>query len=90
MPIEGSLEARIRARLAALQSRQLLRTPRPPSGIDLSSNDYLNLSKDPRVTEAFIRGVATGRLREHGLAPASRRAGQLRRDRRGVCAIQEQ
>ena len=33
---------------------------RPPSGIDLSSNDYLNLSTDPRVCAAFAAGIARG------------------------------
>lgn len=30
---------------------------RPPLGIDLSSNDYLNLSTDSRVRAAFIAGI---------------------------------
>jgi 8-amino-7-oxononanoate synthase len=57
MPITNSLETRVRARLEDLRVRQLLRNPRPPSGIDLSSNDYLNLSADPRITAALITGV---------------------------------
>jgi 8-amino-7-oxononanoate synthase len=35
----------------------LLRVLRPPEGTDLSSNDYLNLSNDPRVVRAFVEGI---------------------------------
>lgn len=30
---------------------------RPPSGLDLSSNDYLGLAADPRLRAAFVQGV---------------------------------
>src|SRR4029079_1426117 len=53
-----SLEARIGAHLDALRDAGLLRTLRPPSGIDLSSNDYLNLSADARLRAAFEAGLA--------------------------------
>lgn len=55
---DSSLEATIRARIADLQAQNLLRTLRPPFGIDLSSNDYLTLSTHPRVVAAFAAGVA--------------------------------
>ena len=55
---DKELEARVRARLADLRARDLLRTMRPPSGVDLSSNDYLKLSTHPRVTAAFAAGAA--------------------------------
>ena len=52
-----SLEARVRARREDLSRRGLLRLRRSPSGIDLSSNDYLQLSADPRIVGAFIDGL---------------------------------
>jgi 8-amino-7-oxononanoate synthase len=58
MPAGNRLADRVRRRLAALGADGLLRTLRPPHGIDLSSNDYLNLAKDPRVTAAFAVGAA--------------------------------
>ena len=59
MPADNSLEARIRARLSDLRTHDLLRTMRPPAGVDLSSNDYLRLSVHPRVTAAFVEGIAS-------------------------------
>src|SRR5262245_31850084 len=53
MPEGSRLHARVRSRLADIQSRGLVRTLRPPAGIDLSSNDYLGLARHPRVVEAF-------------------------------------
>lgn len=58
MPADHALESRVRAHLADLRSQGLLRTMRPPVGVDLSSNDYLKLSIHPRVTTAFAAGVA--------------------------------
>jgi 8-amino-7-oxononanoate synthase len=52
------LERRVRARLAEWESASLLRSLRPPAGIDLSSNDYLNLSTDPRVCRRLADAVA--------------------------------
>lgn len=57
MLADSGLERRVRARLASLASDDLLRTPAPPAGIDLSSNDYLNLASDPRVRAALVAGV---------------------------------
>src|SRR5678816_2955907 len=56
MPADN-LEARVRARLSGLRTSNLLRTMRPPVGVDLSSNDYLRLSAHPRVTAAFVAGI---------------------------------
>lgn len=47
--MENALAARVRARVADLDSQGLLRTLRPPAGIDLSSNDYLGLATHPRL-----------------------------------------
>ena len=41
--MDSPLEQRIRTSLADLKARGLLRSLRAPSGIELSSNDYLNL-----------------------------------------------
>ena len=51
------LERRIVERMAAIERAGLRRTLRPPSGVDLSSNDYLGLARDPRVLERFISAV---------------------------------
>ncbi|MDR1989507.1 MAG: 8-amino-7-oxononanoate synthase [Acidobacteriaceae bacterium] len=57
MLADSPLAVRIRDRLLALDSHNLRRSLRPPAGIDLSSNDYLNLSTDERVTRAFVEGA---------------------------------
>jgi 8-amino-7-oxononanoate synthase len=45
------LETRVAAHLRALEGRQLMRTMRPPCGIDLSSNDYLGLAHHPLLKQ---------------------------------------
>ena len=53
------LERHVRARLSELEAAGLTRSLRPPSGIDLSSNDYLGLAAHPllrqQMTEAILR-----------------------------------
>jgi 8-amino-7-oxononanoate synthase len=53
MPEGSALAQRIGAELQRLDAEGLRRTLRPPTGIDLSSNDYLNLAFDPRVISRF-------------------------------------
>src|SRR6185369_10528964 len=52
-----SLRRRVDARMRSLEEKGLRRTLRPPSGIDLSSNDYLGLAHHPRITAAMAAAV---------------------------------
>ena len=52
------LEARVRGRLADLKAAGLLRSLRPPSGFDFSSNDYLNLATHPLLVERLVQAAA--------------------------------
>jgi 8-amino-7-oxononanoate synthase len=54
---DSPLRHRLSDRLTSWAQAGLRRTLRPPSGIDLSSNDYLNLSRHPRIVEAFVRAA---------------------------------
>jgi 8-amino-7-oxononanoate synthase len=56
----STLEARVRAHVRMLNERGLLRTLRSPSGLDLSSNDYLALSSHPAVKASMIAAVERG------------------------------
>jgi 8-amino-7-oxononanoate synthase len=47
------LEARVSERMARLISAGLLRTLGVPRGVDLSSNDYLGFSQNPRLKQAM-------------------------------------
>jgi len=57
MPTASPLEQRIRARLAEWQAEGLIRTLRAPAGVDLASNDYLNLSRHPRIVARLMEGI---------------------------------
>ena len=57
MTVGNSLEARVHNRLAEWEAGRLLRVLRPPAGVDLSSNDYLNLSTHPIIVDRFARAV---------------------------------
>lgn len=57
MSPDNHLESRVRQRLADLHDADLTRTMRPPHGVDLSSNDYLQLSTHAAVVAAFSAGV---------------------------------
>jgi 8-amino-7-oxononanoate synthase len=54
---DSPLEARVAARVRAIGDAHLLRTLRPPAGIDLCSNDYLGLANHPRLKRAMIDAV---------------------------------
>lgn len=81
MPADSRLALRTLRHLAELQARGLGRVMRPPTGIDLSSNDYLGLAMDARVREAFIRGVA-----EEGCGSTGSRL--LRGDREAFASVE--
>jgi 8-amino-7-oxononanoate synthase len=51
------LERRVTARMQALREAHLTRMLTPPRGIDLSSNDYLGLSRHPRLEAAMATAV---------------------------------
>jgi 8-amino-7-oxononanoate synthase len=72
----------VRARIEAIQADGLHRKLALPEGIDFSSNDYLGLSRHPRLREAVCR-AAEG---EDLFAPASR---LLRGHTRGHQALEE-
>jgi len=56
--LASRLARRVDARLRSLREAGLLRTLRPPTGLDLSSNDYLGLARDARVVQALVAGAA--------------------------------
>src|SRR6478735_1254747 len=51
------LERRVRAHLAEIERAGLRRTMRPPSGVDLSSNEYLGLAQHPLIKERMAKAV---------------------------------
>jgi 8-amino-7-oxononanoate synthase len=57
MPRADALERRLTARLGDLGRGGLRRELRPPSGVDLCSNDYLGLAAHPRVKERMARAA---------------------------------
>ena len=75
------LAARVAARLGSLGEAGLLRMLTPPAGVDLSSNDYLNLAHDPRLVAA----LADGAVREGCGSTGSR---LLRGDRESFHAVE--
>jgi 8-amino-7-oxononanoate synthase len=81
MPAASTLERRVLAHLEHLDAEGLRRTLRPPSGIDLSSNDYLNLAADPRMVSRFADAV-----RQEGCGSTGSRL--LRGERAAFAAIE--
>lgn len=76
--VPSRFEERIQSRLRRIRNEGLHRTIRPPSGIDLSSNDYLNLASHPLLKRrmadaALLQGCgATGSRLLRGGLPAFR------------------
>ena len=70
MSAASQLESRLRDRLAQLRADNLTRVMRPPAGVDLSSNDYLQLSMHPAVTAAFAAGLGLTALLQSSTATA--------------------
>lgn len=60
MPCPAQFEDRIRRRILDLEQAGLKRTLHAPSGIDLSSNDYLGLSDHPRIRQRMAEAVLQG------------------------------
>jgi len=75
MAIPDRLGARIAARLAAIDAEGLTRTLAGPSGVDLASNDYLCLSRDPRIVDRLTEAV-----RAHGVGSTGSRLLRGERD----------
>jgi 8-amino-7-oxononanoate synthase len=75
------LKSRVAARLRAIRNAHLWRTLRPPTGIDLSSNDYLGLANHPRLKRAMIDAVE-----RHGCGSTGSRL--LRGDRDAFAAVE--
>ncbi|MBI4456098.1 MAG: 8-amino-7-oxononanoate synthase [Acidobacteria bacterium] len=57
MTLPGELERRVRHHFEELDAAGLRRYLRPPTGIDLSSNDYLGLSTHPLLKERMAEAV---------------------------------
>ncbi|MGH9342596.1 MAG: aminotransferase class I/II-fold pyridoxal phosphate-dependent enzyme [Terriglobia bacterium] len=59
-PSNAATRGRLASELCALDSHAQRRHLSIPSGIDLMSNDYLGLSRHPRLREAVLRSIAEG------------------------------
>lgn len=81
MGVPERLGTRIAARLAALDREGLTRRLAGPTGVDLSSNDYLCLAHDPRVVARLVAGV-----QEHGAGSTGSRL--LRGERTATSALE--
>jgi 8-amino-7-oxononanoate synthase len=77
----GQFEERVRRQLQELEADGLRRTLKPPSGIDLSSNDYLGLARHPLLKQRMAEAV----LQEGCGSTGSR---LLRGDREELTAVE--
>ena len=57
MPGTATFEERVRRRIRELEQDGLRRVLQVPSGIDLSSNDYLGLANHPRIKQRMAEAV---------------------------------
>ena len=81
MPGSAQFEERVRSRILELEKAGLRRTLQPPSGIDLSSNDYLGLSNHPRLKQRMADAVL-----EEGCGSTASRL--LRGERSSMSAVE--
>jgi 8-amino-7-oxononanoate synthase len=81
VPGIGHFEETVRRRIAALESAGLRRALQPPSGIDLSSNDYLGLSSHPLLKQRMADAVL-----EQGCGSTASRL--LRGERSSLSAVE--
>jgi 8-amino-7-oxononanoate synthase len=79
----GEMAQRLAERLAAIDAEGLRRTLRPPSGIDLCSNDYLGLAEHPLLKQRMAEAV----IAEGAGSTGSR---LLRGERAGFSRVEEQ
>jgi len=76
------LGARLSERLRAIEAQGLRRTLRPPSGIDLCSNDYLGLAEHPHLKQRMADAVSA-----EGVGSTGSRL--LRGERSGFARVEE-
>lgn len=81
MPGFAQFEERVRRRILELESAGLHRRLQPPSGIDLSSNDYLGLAKHPLLKQRMAEAVL-----EEGCGSTASRL--LRGERESLSAVE--
>ena len=77
------LKERIQKNLAEIEAKGLTRKLVSPQGVDLSSNDFLCLSKDERLKLAMIEGI-----RREGVGSTASRL--LRGERRCFAEVEKQ